>query len=131
MQTIKRTFLALVLLMAGTAALAHHSFTAEFDVAREVDLTGKVIRVEWTNPHAWIHMAVEDSNGGVEEWAIELLGVNSIVRSGMTPQTVKPGDLLTVKGYGARDGSNAANASGVIRAETGETLWASARESRD
>ena len=55
-----------------------------------------------------------------------MLGVNTLVRSGMTPQTVKAGDVLTITGYGSRDGSNTANASSVTRTETGETLWASA-----
>jgi len=122
-----RSFVVLAAILLGsTAANGHHSFSAEFDVGRPVDITGAVIDIEWTNPHAWVHVAVEDEQGNVENWAVEMLGVNALVRSGMSPQTVKPGDVLTITGYGSRDGSNTANASSVTRTATGESLWASA-----
>jgi len=122
-----RSFVLLAAILLGsTAANGHHSFSAEFDVGRPVDITGAVIDIEWTNPHAWVHVAVEDEQGNVENWAVEMLGVNALVRSGMSPQTVKPGDVLTITGYGSRDGSNTANASSVTRTATGESLWASA-----
>ena len=114
--------------MASVCALAHHSFSAEFDVSRPVELTGTVTAIEWTNPHAWLHIDSEDESGNRVSWAVELLGINTLVRSGMTPQSVKPGDVLTVKGFGSRDGTNTANASSVTRTATGETLWSSARE---
>ena len=111
--------------LSGAAAVsAHHSFSAEFDVGRPVEITGAVIEVEWTNPHAWVHL--ETSNG--EKWAVEMLGVNALVRSGMSPKTVGPGDVLTITGFGSRDGTNTANASSVTRTENGESLWSSARE---
>ena len=119
-------------LMLWTAhVLAHHSFSAEFDVGRPVELSGTLVEMEWTNPHAWMHLEVTDAQGAKQRWAIEFLGVNALVRGGMSPKTVKPGDRLTVKGYGSRDGTNTANASGLTRTETGEVLWASARERRD
>jgi len=122
-----RSFVVLAAILLGsTADNGHHSFSAEFDVGRPVDITGAVIDIEWTNPHAWVHVAVEDEQGNVENWAVEMLGVNALVRSGMSPQTVKPGDVLTITGYGSRDGSNTANASSVTRTATGESLWASA-----
>jgi len=122
-----RSFVVLAAILLGsTAANGHHSFSAEFDVGRPVDITGAVIDIEWTNPHAWVHVAVEDEQGNVENWAVEMLGVNALVRSGMSPQTVKPGDVLTITGYGSRDGSNTANASSVTRTASGESLWASA-----
>jgi len=122
-----RSFVVLAAILLGsTAANGHHSFSAEFDVGRPVDITGAVIDIEWTNPHAWVHVAFEDEQGKVENWAVEMLGVNALVRSGMSPQTVKPGDVLTITGYGSRDGSNTANASSVTRTATGESLWASA-----
>ena len=126
---MQRILLFVFLLCANALpAYAHHSFSAEFDVGRPVLLTGTVDHVEWTNPHAWLHLNVEDEDGNVQAWAIEFLGVNALVRSGMSPQTVKPGDKLTVKGFGSRDGTNTANASSAIRADTGQTLWSSARE---
>jgi hypothetical protein len=115
----------LVGLLAAIDANSHHSFSAEFDVGRPVDLIGTVTEFEWTNPHAWLHMEVTDAQGNTQLWAVEMLGVNSLVRSGMSPKTVKPGDKLTVTGFGARNGTNTANASSVNRTDTGESLWAS------
>jgi hypothetical protein len=104
-------------------ALAHHSFSAEFDIGRPVEITGTVVRIEWTNPHAWIHIETADENGNHERWAVELLGINALVRSGVSPQTVKAGDRLTVAGYRAKNGTNTANASSLTRTDTGERLW--------
>ncbi len=119
--------IGLVSVVMPLSALSHHSFSAEFDVGRPVDIVGSVIEVEWTNPHAWIHLNVENQSGGTEKWAVEMLGVNTLVRSGMTPQTLKAGDRLRITGFGSRDGTNTANASSVSR-ENGEALWSSARE---
>ena len=122
-----RTFAAgLLALFAATQVLPHHSFSAEFDVGKPVTLTGTVKALEWTNPHAWLHLTVTDAQGKTADWAVELLGVNALVRSGMSPKTVKPGDKLTVKGFGARNGTNTANGSSVIRTDSGQTLWTSA-----
>lgn len=126
MRTVFSVILAMVTMLVSFSAWSHHSFSAEFDVGRPVEITGAITEVEWTNPHAWLHLTVEDEQGKLVRWAVEMLGVNTLVRSGMTPQTVKSGDVLTITGYGARDGSNTANASSVTRPETGETLWASA-----
>ena len=126
-----REILSVVAVLAGLLAsvdsYSHHSFSAEFDVGRPVNLAGTVKSVEWTNPHAWLHMEVTDNKGKVQQWAVELLGVNSLVRNGMSQKTVKPGDKLTVIGYGARNGTNTANASSVTRTDTGETLWTSGK----
>jgi Family of unknown function (DUF6152) len=128
MRTGISAFLGAASLMWAVHAFAHHSFSAEFDVGRPVEITGTVTAIEWTNPHTWVHMDTEDQEGHRASWAIELLGINALVRSGMTPRTVKAGDVLTVKGFGSRDGTNTANASSVTRTSTGETLWSSARE---
>jgi Family of unknown function (DUF6152) len=114
-------------LFATVDAYSHHSFSAEFDVGKPVNLVGVVKEFEWTNPHAWLHLEVTDAQGKTQEWAVEFLGVNALVRSGMSPKTVKPGDKLTVSGYGARNGTNTANASSLNRTDTGESLWASVR----
>lgn len=125
MRNILSVVAGLLGLFAAVDAYPHHSFSAEFDVGRPVNLTGTVKEFEWTNPHAWLHMEVTDEQGKVQLWAVELLGVNSLVRSGMSPKTVKPGDKLTVTGFGARNGTNTANASSVNRTDSGESLWAS------
>ncbi len=112
-------------LLAAFEIYPHHSFSAEFDVGRPVTLTGTVKAFEWTNPHAWLHIEVQDEQGKVQVWAVEMLGVNSLARSGMTPKTVIQGDKLTITGFGARNGTNTANASSVSRTDTGVSLWAS------
>jgi hypothetical protein len=119
------SFVGLLVSVLGlsTAAVAHHSFSAEFDVGRPVTLVGTVKEFEWTNPHAWIHIEVADAAGAKQVWAVEMLGVNSLVRDGLTPNTLKTGDKLTITGYGARNGTTTANATTVSRTETGETLY--------
>lgn len=128
MRPISTAALALTGYCAALSASAHHSFSAEFDVGRPIDITGIVVELEWTNPHAWIHLEVSDDAGNAERWAVELLGVNALARSGLTPRTVSIGDELMVTGFGARNGTNTANASSVVRADTGQTLWSSASE---
>jgi hypothetical protein len=117
--------IASALLVASVCSHAHHSFSAEFDVGKPLTLTGTVAEIEWTNPHAWVHLDVKDEAGNSQRWAVEMLGVNALVRTGMNPRSVKPGDVLTVTGFGARNGTNTANASSVTRAATGEPLWVS------
>jgi hypothetical protein len=117
--------IASALLVAPVSSYAHHSFSAEFDVSKPLKLTGTVTEIEWTNPHAWVHLDVKDDAGNSQRWAVEMLGVNALVRTGMNPRSVKPGDVLTVTGFGARNGTNTANASSVTRAATGEPLWVS------
>lgn len=111
--------------LASYYALAHHAFSAEFDVGRPVNLSGKVVEIEWTNPHAWMHIEVSDQEGNPQQWAIELVGINGLVRFGFTRKSVKIGDVLTVAGFGARNGSNTANASSITRTESGAVLWTS------
>jgi hypothetical protein len=100
---------ALALLAAAVPASAHHSFAGEFDVDKPIQLQGTVTRVEWINPHAWIHIDVEASDGSVESWAIEGGTPNTLFRRGITRDSVKVGIVIHVDGYLARDGSNKAN----------------------
>lgn len=131
MNTRMSAAFATIALFAASPGFTHHSFSAEFDVGRPVSITGTVSNIEWTNPHAWIYLDVEDEQGNVETWAVEMLGINALMRSGLSPKTLKQGDVILVEGFGSRDGTNTANASLVTRTNTGETLWASAQSGRD
>jgi hypothetical protein len=111
--------------LAGSIAFAHHSFSAEFDINRPVKLTGKVTKLEWTNPHAWIFVDAKDDKGNVENWAIELVGINDLMRRGWGRDRVKVGDTISADGFGAKNGTNTANAASVTLTDTGELLWKS------
>ena len=119
-------FVGLAWLLAATPGLPHHSFAAVFDINRPLEFDGTVARLEWTNPHAWIHVDVEDADGNIQIWSVELLGINTLLKQGWSPGALKTGDAVNVKGFGSRDGSNAANASVVTILDTGEQLWVSA-----
>ena len=112
------------LLLAGRAVVAHHAFSAEFDAEKRVKLTGAVTRLDWTNPHAWIYVDVKDETGKVANWGFELASPNGLMRSGWTRFSLKPGDVVTVEGARAKNGSNNANAEVVIVASTGQKLFA-------
>jgi hypothetical protein len=116
-------------LLAALPAAPHHAFSAEFDINNPVKLTGTVTRIEWTNPHAWLFIDAEVDNGAVQSWAIELVGINDLLRLGWGRNKVKTGDVISVDGFGARNGTNTANAASVTLTSTGELVWASVRRS--
>ena len=92
---------------------AHHAFQAEFDDKKPVHLVGKVTKMEWINPHAWIHIDVTGADGKVTSWMVECGSPNIMLRRGFTKESLEFGSELTVDGYQAKNGSNRANGSSV------------------
>ena len=111
--------------LTAASAAAHHSFAAEFDINRPIKLTGTVTKIEWTNPHAWVFVDAKDDKGATQNWAIELVGINDLLRLGWGRNRVKTGDVINVDGFGAKNGTNTVNAASVSLASTGELVWAS------
>ncbi len=101
--------LALVLLVPPQPASAHHAFAAEFDATKPVRLRGQVTKVEWVNPHAWIHIDVTDEDGTVTAWMVECGPPGALVRRGWKKNSVAPGTEVLVEGYQAIDGAPRAN----------------------
>ncbi len=96
-------------LAAAVPLLAHHAFSAEFDANRPVQLKGTVTKMEWINPHAWIHIDVHTDNGNVEKWMVEGGTPNTLFRRGFTKRSLLPGTVILVDGYQAKDGTQKAN----------------------
>jgi DNA/RNA endonuclease YhcR with UshA esterase domain len=114
---------AAVSLMAQVPVWAHHSFAAEFDAKKSITLTGTVASIKWTNPHAHISVEVKDATGTVTSWDFEMGSPNALMRRGWSRSSLKPGDMITVNGYLAKDGSHLANARSVMLGD-GRTVFA-------
>lgn len=99
----------MTLCAAAVSLSAHHAFAAEFDAAKPVAFKGKVIKMDWVNPHVWIHVAVTGRDGSVESWAVEGGAPANLFRRGFTKASLQPGTEIVVDGYRAKDGSRRAN----------------------
>ena len=107
------------LCLAGTAVsvVAHHAFAAEFDANKPVEFTGTVTKMEWTNPHVWMHLDVKKPDGTVESWAFEAGTPNVLFRRGFTKESLAAGMQIKVDGYQAKDGTRRANGRDITFAD--------------
>ena len=112
----------LLTILSGAQASAHHAFAAEFDAKKPVKLRGTVTKMEWINPHAWVHIDVKKDDGSVDEWMIEAGTPNTLLRRGFTRDSLKPGTEIIVDGYQSKDGSLRANGRDVTL-PNGQTLF--------
>lgn len=101
--------LVVAVVMGGVRVAAHHAFSAEFDASRPISLKGRVVKVEWVNPHAWIHLEVKKADGSSEVWMVEGGTPNTLARRGITRNSLVAGTDISVEGYQSKDGSNRAN----------------------
>lgn len=110
------------LLLAAVPLLAHHAFAAEFDANRPLKLQGTVTKMEWINPHAWIHIDVKNPNGTVESWMAEAGTPNTLFRRGFTKESLLAGTEIVIDGYQAKDGTHRMNGRNV-KLPNGQTLF--------
>jgi hypothetical protein len=117
------------LMLSALPVFAHHSFAAEYDASKPVNLKGVVTKVEWTNPHARFYVDVKDEKGNVTNWNFELASPNVLTRNGWTRHSLKEGDQIEVQGSMAKDGSFLANARTVTLADGRKVFAGSATDS--
>ncbi len=103
----------MTLLVAALPLLAHHSFSAEYDIDKPVTITGTLTKLEWVNPHGWIYVDVKGADGKVVNWAVEFGGPNALLRRGVRKTDFPLGVELVVKGYRAKNGTPTVNGTSV------------------
>ena len=105
------------LLSASVPAAAHHSVALQYDMSSEVTVVGSIVELEWRNPHAWLHLEVENEAGVAQLWKIEFSSANSLYRRGWRPDDLPIGSVITVHGLPARDGSRSVDGEEVTLAD--------------
>ena len=119
---MRRAVIVFLFALSVKPAFAHHAFAAEFDAKKPIKLRGTVTKMEWINPHAWIHIDVKKADGAVEEWMIEAGTPNTLLRRGFTKDSLKAGTEVLVDGYQSKDGSLRANGRDITL-PNGKTLF--------
>jgi hypothetical protein len=122
--------LAAFLVLAATPLWAHHSAAAEYDASKLLVLTGTVTKVEWTNPHVYFNLDVKSPGGKVVNWRLEMASPNGMLRQSWLPYTMKPGDVVTVEAYAAKD-YDAAAKTHRVKVPDGRWLYADSSGSRE
>jgi uncharacterized protein DUF6152 len=120
---MKHLLLGIGLVVASALPIyAHHSFAAEFDAGKQITLNGAVTKLEWMNPHIWLYLDVK-AEGGLEHWQCEGGAPNTLTRNGWSQNSLKSGDLITVDGFIAKDGSKTCNMR-VVKLPDGRSVFA-------
>ena len=119
---------AFALAVTGARLIAHHSFAAEFDAMKPLEMKGIVTKIEWQNPHTYFYVDVTSADGQVTNWGMEMGSPNGLMRQGWTRNTMKVGDEVAVEGAQAKDGTNIGNARAVIFSATGKRLFAASSQ---
>ena len=126
-KTLAGLMAASVFALATATAIAHHSFSAEFDADKPFIMKGSVTKIEWMNPHTFFYIDVTGPDGKVVNWGMEMGSPNGLMRAGWTRNTLKIGDEVSVEGAQAKDGSNIGNARSVVTGD-GKRLFAASSQ---